>query len=837
LANAGQEKAAMNTSVRRSAWHWKPLTALLALLIGIALALSACGGDDTPAPAGPPQPVTPAAGDPTPSPHERLRLPVGDSLALAWSPDGSVLAVGDGPRIWLYDAGFQPLRALEGHTAAVRDLAWSPDGTRLASAALDNTVRVWNPDTGATLATLAGHTDWVFALAWSPDGTQLVSGGADNHVYLWDAGGGEPLTALGEAHVLAISFRLLDREVIQTVNTLEAALKTLAALEAEPLADLVARLRATDYHLFVTFDDPAFVQTLLAIDASAYRLALRTGDAALDEDLAALPNSEVALLLAMPDDPEVSAALDALEAAEAAIAAIDSRDDADLIRTVRSLQNQELVIVITAASGETTTATAGEDFIATLADLEGEDFTVSFGLENGEAIAAKLQDPDFVAALRQYDEAVNAIGAFNAREDANLLRLFGRLRDHDAVLAVTTGNADLDATLAALDEGARVRLALALFDETLLPVLRQLGAHHFDVAAVDGLTTRDLSAALAELPHSLSFEVDDDEALAAELAALPEKDALRAAALLDDAVFLGYLDGQASAQATVDGIAAREDSPFIQAVRALRLETFQRDAQAHVPVERLDRLGFYLLIVPQGETANAMSTQADAEISGALETLGAAGLAAEIAAGRYTLFPPLEPAQVEAILARAFSDSFAVQVLRETNGHTASATAVAWSPDGATVASGGADMTIRLWNPQSGQLLAVLDDHQDSITDLAWSPDGTRLASASWDKTVRVWDLSAGPDRAQAIATLKGLDRHVIALAWSPDGAALVTAGRDGFVRLWNAADGEQIAVLGVHGADVRAVAWSADGARIVSSGLDGTVRVWDATEALAAVE
>lgn len=823
----------MNKPARRSPRHEGTRTLWLALLIGIALALSACSDDD-PVPAGPPQPVTPAEGDPTPSPHERLRLPVAEALALAWSPDGSVLALGDGPRIWLYDADLKPLRALEEHTAAVRDLAWSPDGTRLASAGLDNAIRVWNPDTGAALATLAGHTDWVFALSWSADGTQLVSGGADNHVRLWEADSGEALTTLGEAHVLALSFKLRDREMLRTINALEAALKTLDTLEAEPLTELVARLRATDYHLFVRFEDPDFVQTLLAVDSSAYRLALHTGDAALDEDLAALPNSEVALLLAMHDDAKVGAALDALEAAEAAIAAIDSRDDADLIRTVRSLQNQELVIIITAADGESTTAAAGEDFIATLADLEGEDFTVSFGLENGEVIAAKLQDPDFVAALHQYDEAVNAIGAFNAREDAALLRLFGRLRDHDAALSLTTGDADLDATLAALDEAARVRLALALFDETLLPILRRLGAQQFDVAAVDGLTARDLNAALAELPHSLAFEVKDDEALAAELATLPEKDALRAAMLLDDAVFLSSLSGRASAQRTVDDITAREDATFIQAARALRLEAFQRDAQAHVPIDRLDRLGFYLLLVPQGETASALSAQDDAEIVEALEALGAEGLAAEIVAGHYALFPALEPAQVEAILARLFSDAFAAQVLREANGHTASATAVAWSPDGAIVASGGADMTIRLWNPQDGQLLAVLDDHQDSITDLAWSPDGARLASASWDKSVRIWDLSGGPDKAQTTATLKGYDRHVIGLAWSPDGSVLATAGRDGTVRLWDAAGGAQIAVLGAHDGDVRAVAWSADGAQIVSSGLDGLVRVWDAAGVLA---
>ncbi len=805
------------------------------LALGVA-GLSACGSNSA-APSEPPQAVTPAPsadGEPAPSPYERLRLPVSESLALAWSPDGSTLAVGEGPRVWLYDAGFKPLRALEGHGAAVRALAWSPDGSQLASAGLDNTVRLWEPATSAALALLQGHTDWVFDADWSPDGSQLVSAGADDSVRLWSAGGGESLAALGQTHVLAVAFKLLDRDLMRTINALEAAEKTLAALEAEPLTDLVTRLRATDYHLFVTFDDAAFVRMLLAVDASPYRLTLHTGDTALDSDLAALPNRDVAALLAMRDDAGVNAALDALEAAEATLAAIDSRDDADLIRTVRSLQNQELVIIITAASGASATAGAGEDFIATLADLEGEDLSISFGVENGEVIAARLQDPEFVAALRDYDAAVDAIGAFNAREDAGLLRLAGRLRDHEAALTITTGDDTLNAALAALDEAARVRLALALFDETVLPILRQLGAHNFDVAAVDGLGARELGAALAGLPHSLSFQVKGDEALAAELDALPEAEALRAATLLDDVIFVGHLNGRARAQEMVNDIAGRDDAAFIQATRALRLEAFQRSAQGRLPVERLDRLGFYLVLVPQDEAAGALSAQSDAEIASTWRALGAEGLAAEITTGRYELFPALEPVQIEAVLAHAFDDLFALEVLRETNGHAASATAVAWSPGSSIVASGSADMTIRLWDPQEGRLLAVLDDHQDSITDLAWSPDGTRLVSASWDKTVRIWDLAAGPEQARVVATLKGLDRHVIALAWSPDGATLVTAGRDGAVRLWRAADGEALQVLGAHGADVRAVTRSPDGTRIASGGLDGFVRVWDVAAALA---
>lgn len=66
-------------------------------------------------------------------------------------------------------------------------VAWSPDGTRLASAGIDNSVRIWNPVTGEETFVLRGHSGMFHDVAWHPDGAQLAAAGSDGHVWLWDA--------------------------------------------------------------------------------------------------------------------------------------------------------------------------------------------------------------------------------------------------------------------------------------------------------------------------------------------------------------------------------------------------------------------------------------------------------------------------------------------------------------------------------------------------------------------------------------------------------------------------------------------------------------------------
>ncbi len=85
----------------------------------------------------------------------------------------------------------QPYVALRGHTSGVNDVAFSPDGTRVATASLDGTAKVWDAATGQVLLTLptgdAAQGPKLYSVAFSPDGQKLATAGAGGAVTIWDA--------------------------------------------------------------------------------------------------------------------------------------------------------------------------------------------------------------------------------------------------------------------------------------------------------------------------------------------------------------------------------------------------------------------------------------------------------------------------------------------------------------------------------------------------------------------------------------------------------------------------------------------------------------------------
>ncbi|NEO63017.1 MAG: hypothetical protein F6J98_22280 [Moorea sp. SIO4G2] len=92
------------------------------------------------------------------------------------------------------------------------------------------------------------------------------------------------------------------------------------------------------------------------------------------------------------------------------------------------------------------------------------------------------------------------------------------------------------------------------------------------------------------------------------------------------------------------------------------------------------------------------------------------------------------------------------------------------------------DKTVKLWDINSGEELAILESHSAPVLTIAISADSKTIASAGSDKTIKLWDV----DSRQLLRTLSGNDGWVWSVAISPDGNTLVSGGEDGTIRIWS---------------------------------------------------
>ena len=162
--------------------------------------------------------------------------------------------------------------------------------------------------------------------------------------------------------------------------------------------------------------------------------------------------------------------------------------------------------------------------------------------------------------------------------------------------------------------------------------------------------------------------------------------------------------------------------------------------------------------------------------------------------------------------------------VRGLEGHQDWVKAIAISPDGSRVLTGGADKTLRFWDAATGNCLQTFTGHSDWVNAVTLSADGRQALSASGDRTIRLWDTAGG----RCIRVLEGHGDWVNAVVFNRDRLHALSAGGDKTLRLWDVIGGRCVRVFEGHTNWVNAVALADDGRLAVSAGADNDARVWD---------
>lgn len=728
----------------------------------------------------------------------------GPVYTAAFSPTGPEVATGGYDRrilIWnpgtLSEFNFENLKsptrkvipdqdskAMDGHSAPVRDILFSSDGNQIVSGSDDNTVRLWSLETLKDEKTFRGHNGSVRSLVLADDDSVILTASKDNRIRQWSIDQYAEVRVL-HSHVLdEHRAEVLSARFSRDGSRIVTASKDRSALTWESATG--KRLaQFAEGHQFLTSSAVVFPDGKRIATAAADN-TVRVWDLDSATELFSIqPSGRAAAISVSPDGNWI------ITGSEGTKAGVETHYSA----RIWNVQTQQLAFELTGQtpsgyrghlSEVTAVAISPDGSQALTGDVRGRVLlwdlktkSVKFDLD-GHSPRFKITSVAFHSSGKRalsasFDKTVAQWDLTTGRELPNSI-----LRHGDAVTDMKIRKGDAQAVTTCRDGFVRVwNLASP---ESPIATLKLDGEPRSISISADGKR----AVAAAERPNSLSV------------------------------IQLEGLEPAASGEVTA-----------LAAERTVSLESQrQLGAAVFAPGFGNDRV-----VVLGGAEARLLDVTTG-NVEKTFSPLGVVASANFSTNGKWIVTASWDRT------ARIWDAQTGTDLrkLSGPNGHQGDVRTAVFSPDAESrfVLTSGEDGRVIVWERESGEVRMTIEGHEAAATDAVFSADGKWILTASEDRTARIWDAtSLWEEDASAKAVpkqiLSGHTGAVLSASFSADSSAIVTTSDDGSAIVWDTASGKQLYALTGHTAAVTAAAFSPTGDRIVTASHDGTVKIWDA--------
>ncbi len=739
------------------------------------------------------------------------------------------------------------IATLSGHTDRITSMAFSPDGTTLASGSEDHTVKLWDVETRKQIATLSGHTNRVASVAFSSNGRTLASGASDG-IKLWDLATRESMAALGYG---ATSVSFSPDGATLASGSWDGTVRLWDVARREQIATLEGHMGSI-YSVSFSPDGATLA-------SGSWDGTVRLWDVARREQTAILSEHKASSLAFSPDwstlagpwgntvtlwDLATGAKIANLERQRGGVTSVSFSPDGTTLASGTGYGAVSLWDVVTLESVGTlsghrsgvasvsfspdgaTLASGSEDGTVKLWETSEWTRPRPFGLvkisgddQQGPPGAA-LPHPLVVEVRDQYDNPVpkaqvtftvtSGEGRFSGRFTTEHVRADAHGRaggtltlapePGDNPVGVSIGGRDL-VTFNAVGVGTTVSIMDGDYRTWHLP---------------DGAKVRLGKGGIGQSDRAVAFSPDGQcLAVASSIGIwLYEVATSRALGLLPTA-------------SQVNSVAFSPDGTVLASAQDNTVKLWDVVTSEQIAIFSSHTAGVYSVVFSPDGTTLAAGGYQTVELWDVVK--GRNVFYWEGEAGQVVFPNAVSFSQDGATLASGFQDG-TVKLwdvatgtdIGTLSGHTNLVTSVAFSPDGTTLASGGADGAVRLWDVVTKEQGAIFSGNAGVVNSVAFTFDGTTLATGyGWGSgAVKLWEVSTGIPTA----TFEG-HGGVNSVTFSPDGTTLAMSSRE--VQWADMATGNVFTSFG-HTKVGISVAFSPDGITLASGAADGSLRLWD---------